>query len=78
MERIRVRDVSEDELIRSTAKAVRWLHAQKMDFFGNLGGGNAFHTVFQRMQAPEPFTSLSAAQIYLNVVRISKRFQDSL
>ena len=73
MERIRLREVSDDELCAQAAEAVRWLHAQHMDggVFGSLGGAKARHTVFQVAKAPVPFTSLAAAQTYLNVVRVS-------
>ena len=71
MERVRLLTVSDDELCRKAAEAVLWLHAQRMDFFGSLGGANARHTVFQGGKAPEPFTNVTAAQTYLNVVRVS-------
>jgi len=71
MERIHLRNVSEDELCGKTAKAVLWLRAQQMDLFGSLGGANTCHTVFQRDSAPHPFTRVAAAQTYLNEVRVS-------
>ena len=72
MERILLREVSEDELCAKAARAVLWLRAQQQtDFFGSLGGLDTFHTVFQRNTAPHPFTTVAAAQTYLNVVRVS-------
>ena len=71
MERISLRTVSADELCHKAAEAVLWLRAQRMDFFGSRGGANPWHTVFQGNKAPEPFTSVAAAQRYLNVVRVS-------
>ena len=71
MERISLHSVSADELYRKAAGAVLWLRAQRMDFFGSLGGANTRHTIFQGGKAPEPFTSVAAAQTYLNVVRVS-------
>ena len=70
MERIQVLEVSDEELTVAAAKAVRWMHAQRMNQFGSLGGANTSHSVFQGGRAPEPFTSVSAAQTYLNVVRL--------
>ncbi|PIL26050.1 hypothetical protein GSI_11804 [Ganoderma sinense ZZ0214-1] len=67
MERVHLREVSVDELCRKAAEAVLWLRAQRMDFFGSLGGANARHTVFQGGKAPKVFTSVLAAQEYLNV-----------
>ena len=71
MERVRLLTVSDDELCRKVAGAVLWLHAQRMDCFGSLGKANARHTVFQRGKAPEPFVNVTAAQTYLNAVRVS-------
>jgi len=71
MERINVCTVPKEEFYRQAAKAVLWLRAKHMDLFGSLGGANPSHTVFQGGIAPKPFTSLHAAQIYLNVVRVS-------
>ena len=71
MERISLHSVSADELYRKAAGAVLWLRAQRMDFFGSLGGANTRHTIFQGGKAPEPLTSVAAAQTYLNVVRVS-------
>ena len=71
MERILVRQASEEELCRQSAKAVLWLRAQKMSIFGSLGGGeNIRHAVFQGNEAPEPFTTLAAVQTYLNLVSL--------
>ncbi|KAF8173518.1 hypothetical protein K438DRAFT_1980778 [Mycena galopus ATCC 62051] len=61
-----VRTVDDDELCRKAAEAVLWLRAQRMDVFGSLGGAETCHTVFQGGKAPEPFTSVAAAQTYLN------------
>jgi len=78
MERIRLRAVSDDELCRKTAGAVQWLHAQRVDFFGSPGGADIRHTVFQGGEAPKPFTSVAAAQAYLNVaVGLVQRFRQS-
>ncbi|KAF8650214.1 hypothetical protein AX16_005347 [Volvariella volvacea WC 439] len=67
MERINLRAVSSDELHRKAACAVLWLRTHRVTFFGSLGGTNTCHTVFQAGKAPHPFTSVTAAQTYLNV-----------
>jgi len=71
MEQIAVCEVSNDDLCRQAASAVLWLREQRMDIFGSLGRTNPCHTVFQGGRAPQPFTTVEAAQIYLNVVRVS-------
>jgi len=67
MEQIAVCEVSNDDLCRQAASAVLWLREQRMDIFGSLGRTNPCHTVFQGGRAPQPFTTVEAAQIYLNV-----------
>lgn len=70
-ERISLLEVSDDQLCQKAAEAVTWLHAQRIGIFGSLGETHAFHTVFQRGVAPKRFTSVAAAQAYLNAVRVS-------
>jgi hypothetical protein len=60
-----------NELYRKAAGAVLWLHVQCMDFFGSLGSVNTCHTVFQGGKVPEPFTSVTAVQMYLNMEHVS-------
>jgi hypothetical protein len=74
MRRIKVCVVSDDQLHTKAAEAVLWLRSKRppaWTLFGPMGKSYADHSVFQSSTAPLMFTSVLAAERYLNTVYLS-------
>ncbi|KAJ2916209.1 hypothetical protein MD484_g4183, partial [Candolleomyces efflorescens] len=72
MERIKFREVSDDELYAKAAEAVLWLRGKRpppSTRFGCIGGVHyARHLVFEEHEAPTKFNTVFAAEQYFNMV----------